>query len=430
MFHPRMGRKRARSAGQWQSSLAEALESRQMMTAMPATFPQKVLPDVDAAAIVKRMRKRPHSNVQLSPIQAPDSFQSAQNPVQSLTVNTPVTVPLARAANPDGVAAPSVTPAFADARADLNHDGVVDILDFTLVMSQWQQQAVPGTLVADINGDGVVNELDSAFISGNWQLQTAPVTVSYDWHQQVINGAINVWAPDPSDFGNTFTVSDPNALFGADGIPQLTSIHQGPTADCYLLAAEGSLAYSDPSKIQSIVHNDTTGGWSVTFNYLNAAQGSYMPLVIHTSNQLSSSLQTVVGDEVWSLVVEKAYCAFRSWNGTTAANTMSSIGWGYAGQALTDLFDPRWSYPTYFQNDQVIFDTIQQRLDAHMPVVFHTKDDATTMVPSHVYVITGVSVSPTGDRMVTTYNPWGFYETRTEADLLSNGVGAVVFGTV
>jgi hypothetical protein len=451
MHHKNTGRSRARKAGQWQSPLAEALESRQLMSALPTHFLQKAMPNVNVAGIEKHAHKRRHSNVAQTTIRSPDAQVPPQNPGQSVTINTQPAVvlaqpavapaqpaavlaqtakPVAQAVSLDAVATTKAALAFADPRADLNHDSVVDILDFTLVMSQWQQQAAPGELSADINGDGVVNDLDSAFISANWQLQTAPVTVAYDWHQQVINGVLNVWAPNPSDFGNTFTVTDSSALFGSDGIPQLTSVQQGGTADCYFLAAEGSLAFSDPTKIESLVHNDAGGGWSVTFNYWNAAQFSYMPLVIHTSDQLSSSLQKVTNGEVWSLVMEKAYAAFRTWNGTTAFNTMASIGWGYAGQALTDLFDPRMSMPTYFSTDQMIFDAIQQHLNAHLPVVYHTSDTATTMVPSHVYVITGVSLSPTGERMVTTYNPWGFFETRTETELLANGVNAVVFGTV
>src|SRR5205814_1622838 len=110
--------------------------------------------------------------------------------------------------------------------------------------------------------------------------------VSYDWHTQTINGALNIWAPNPSDFGTTFTVSDPSALFGTDGTPQLETIHQGPTADCYFLAAAGAIAYSNPSRIPAIAKNDPGGGWAVTFQYFNSALNAYVPVVIHTDNEL------------------------------------------------------------------------------------------------------------------------------------------------
>ena len=50
------------------------------------------------------------------------------------------------------------------------------------------------------------------------------------------------------------------------------------------------------------------------------------------------------------------------------------------------------------------------------------------MVPSHVYIITAVSTDPSGTRWITTYNPWGFYETRTESDVLLDATSSVVIG--
>ncbi|HVT82276.1 MAG TPA: C2 family cysteine protease, partial [Phycisphaerae bacterium] len=197
----------------------------------------------------------------------------------------------------------------------------------------------------DFNRDGKIDALDQLLSRANAGSTLAPLTiplpippVSYDWHTQILNGILNVWAPNPDDFGTTYTVSAPNALFGADGIPQLESIHQGSLADCYFLAAEGSLAFSNPARIQSLVSNDATGGWAVTFQYWNSTLGVYQPMVFHTSRELSSTYQFPAG-EVWSAVMEKAYAAFRSWNGSTSKNTMASLNWGYGSYALNALND-------------------------------------------------------------------------------------------
>ncbi len=292
------------------------------------------------------------------------------------------------------------------------------------------------TNIYDFNRDGRVDATDqlvarAAAGATLTALAAPPVPVpppAYDWHTQTINGALNIWAPNPSNFGTTFTVTDPTKLFGPDGIPQIEGVHQSSIADCYFLSATGSLAYSNPSRIQSLVQNDAGGGWAVTFQSWNTPTNSYVPLVIHTSNQLSSTKQVVSNNEVWSLVLEKAYAAFRTWNGVTSTNTLDSLGWGFAGSALTDLNDPYQYVSISSTNEAAVYATLQTALTAHQPILYQTSSSAPTMVKSHVYVITGVSTDANGVRWVNTYNPWGFYDTRKETDLLANGIGALVVG--
>ncbi len=293
------------------------------------------------------------------------------------------------------------------------------------------------TDVCDFNHDGKVDALDqltSRCAIGNSLIALAAPTppvvpVAYDWHEQTINGVLNIWAPNPTDFGSTWTVTDPNALFGTDGVPQITGVHQGPIGDCYFLAAGGGIAYSDPARLESLISNDATRGWQVTFQYWNSATFTYVPVVVHTSKQLSTSLQTEANGEVWSLVLEKAYAAFRTWNGTTSQNTMASLDLGYPSAALTALGDLNTTIAYTTMSQQALYNTLQTDLAAHKPVLFTTSTTAPTMVQSHVYIIVGVSTSTSGTLTIETYNPWGFYDTRTETDLLSNGVGTLVIGT-
>ena len=51
---------------------------------------------------------------------------------------------------------------------DINGDGGVDELDFSIMMSQWGQTGI--TLSADLNHDGVIDELDFSILMANWGL--------------------------------------------------------------------------------------------------------------------------------------------------------------------------------------------------------------------------------------------------------------------
>jgi hypothetical protein len=50
----------------------------------------------------------------------------------------------------------------------MNHDGTVDELDFSIMMSEWGQTGT--NLSADLNKDGVVDELDFSILMANWGL--------------------------------------------------------------------------------------------------------------------------------------------------------------------------------------------------------------------------------------------------------------------
>ncbi len=286
----------------------------------------------------------------------------------------------------------------------------------------------------DLNRDGKVDASDQLIArtaNGNSLAVLSPVqsnAQSYNWQEQTINNVLNIWAPDPSDFGSTFAVTDPNALFGASGVPSITALHQGPLADCYFIAAAGSVANTDPARIEALVKNDPGGGWAVTFQYWNSSIEGYQPVVIHTAGDLST-LQNIADGQDWVLVLEKAYAAFRTWNGSTSTNTMASLNWGFPGTALSALNDNNINvYYTSMSNSQIA-GTLQSDISANEPLLFQTSATAPDMVQSHVYIITGISTDANGTVWVTTYNPWGFYDTRTEADLLSNGTGTLVVGT-
>ena len=52
--------------------------------------------------------------------------------------------------------------------ADINCDGSIEELDFSIMMSQWGQTG--SALTADLNHDGIVDELDFSILMANWGL--------------------------------------------------------------------------------------------------------------------------------------------------------------------------------------------------------------------------------------------------------------------
>jgi hypothetical protein len=51
---------------------------------------------------------------------------------------------------------------------DVNEDGVINVLDLTLVGSHWGETGTPGWIPADVNQDGVINVLDLTVIGSHW----------------------------------------------------------------------------------------------------------------------------------------------------------------------------------------------------------------------------------------------------------------------
>lgn len=417
-FLPAGRRKRQRSG---KAMGMEMLEERILMSAAQVTKAPNAL------AIAARLDRRAAG----THVHSADSISLPSTGGESNVSSTAVT-----STAPASAASTTGQTVYADPRADLNGDGVVDLDDLSEVTNNWGRTGTPGTVPGDVNGDGVVDLQDLSIVTNNWGLSVAPPPappappVQYDWHEQTINGVLNIWAPNPSDFGTTFTVTDPKALFGPSGVPEIEAVDQGPIADCYFLSAAGSIANENPSRIESLVSNDSGGGWAVTFQYWDVLTSKYDPVVIHTDNELSYSQSLLPPDgEVWAMVLEKAYAAFRTWNGLTSVNTLASLNWGFGSLALSALGDANSSYTTVGQSNQAIYNTLQADLAANDPILFQTSPAAPTMVESHVYTITGVSTDASGQLWVTTYNPWGFYDTRTMSDLLANGTGAIVIGT-
>lgn len=277
---------------------------------------------------------------------------------------------------------------------DITGDGFVDLKD----VDGWVISvgpATPATASADLDLSGVVDLGDFDLVWANLGRRQLPV-VAYDGHTVTIDGVLHGWFDNPSDFGATYEVTDRTLLFGPDGLPDPSSVSQGFTANCYLLAAAESIAMQMPGIILDRMGWDDDGGWWVKFT---ATTAGLPQLVVHTDNTLSDALYLDRPAELWSRVIEKAYAAFRTWNGSTSQNTMSSTGWGNGGAALAHLGMLNQAMPRTPQ-------ALATALVAGHPLIVHTTAHATgAIVPSHVYVITAITTG--SNATITLANPWG-----------------------
>ncbi len=312
-------------------------------------------------------------------------------------------------------------------QGDVNEDGYIDQSDADEI-SRMVVHLDPVNQIADVNGDGRVTGFDASLASGlgagllevNRLGQPLAATI-YDGRMATADGLLHVFAPYPSDGGPYWTVPETTAALWGTG-PQMSDIHQGQTADCYLLAAVGALTVTHPEDLASRLTLDTTG-FAVQ---LQSSDGH--EVVVHVDRRFSNSLQIQNGSGVWWEAIEKAYTWFRGWDATRQPlNTFDSIGWGDVSVPYRQFGEPVQVVYMGNQNANQWAQAVQGYFAAGEIPMVQTSPSAPTMVQSHVYVITSIYASG-GTWYVTDYNPWGFGETRTVADILANDINQLVVG--
>lgn len=220
-------------------------------------------------------------------------------------------------------------------------------------------------------------------------------------------------APKPSIAGEP-VVDDPssmayasfaaNPLFASAG-PSEDDVVQGDLGDCYFLATLSAVAKIDPWRIrQSIV--DMGDG-----TYLVQMQKGKSTVFLREDAQLptwdgSSLVYADLGAQgsTWVALMEKAWCGVR-----TPANSYASIDSGWMDEAFNALGSPAQStYST--ANGAALLTLIQKQLQLGKAVTFatDTAPHGAPLLDGHAYTVDAINVDSKGNpTTLRLRNPWG-----------------------
>ena len=206
---------------------------------------------------------------------------------------------------------------------------------------------------------------------------------------------------------------DSGRLF-VDGV-SYDDVVQGQIANCYMVGAFSSVAWSNPELIQNAIRENADGTFTVRFYEQRGYGGAMQPVSVTVDGDLPMADGTTStrygksrdGKELWVGILEKAYAEWKGGyeaigNGGRAGEVMS---------ALTGRRD-RWIHLGSARADDV-FRQLQGGIANKTPMAAgtHGKDSGvdytgTGVYAWHVYSIHGVSEEG-GQRYVQLRNPWG-----------------------
>jgi hypothetical protein len=215
-------------------------------------------------------------------------------------------------------------------------------------------------------------------------------------------GDMNSEGP-PTDHGTEDRSDDP--LY-PNGEPSLSDIRQGNFGDCWLLAALGSTALTDPQKIKDLITDNGDGTYTVHFQ-----DGD---VTVNDDALLDQ------GDDQgkWVAIVETAYAEHEG-------GTYDEIEGGDANDAYEDLFgantdsfDPDSTNDLFFGDNKSpgdSYDSMREALDDGRPVTASVRDRI-GIDGGHALIVTNV-YERDGVQYVELMNPWA-----SNNDAIINGV--------
>ncbi len=182
-------------------------------------------------------------------------------------------------------------------------------------------------------------------------------------------------------------------------LPEPTS----EAADCYFLAPLAGMAQEDPSLIRNSVVDLGDGTYAVEF------YKSGTPEFFRVNNQFPDGgfvdglayAHPGTDNTIWAMVMEKAFCDFRS-----GKNTYASISWGNAAEPYTDLNQTLTTTKPVTFSDAILYLRLAIDLANHEAVRLCTPGGAPQPVGSHCYTL--LSVGDVNNVLeFTVRNPWG-----------------------
>lgn len=227
---------------------------------------------------------------------------------------------------------------------------------------------------------------------------------------------------NPTDSGATVRVE--RSLFGAG--PSATDINQGSIGDCYFLASLAAFATSNPAVVQEAAVDLGDGTYVVEFKRPTGEK-----VFTRVSNAMSSGgyggvkfAHSGSNNTMWAMVMEKAYCSFR-----TGANTYASISGGWMGAVYT-AFGQGSGYIGMNSSESDFFTSVSTSLANRIAVTFGTISAPSMLVGGHAYTLISASRNSNGVAQYVVRNPWGVsgrsaensggYATLTFAQMQSN----------
>ena len=221
---------------------------------------------------------------------------------------------------------------------------------------------------------------------------------------------------DPSMTESWYTYTMVVGSLFVDGA-EADDVEQGLIGDCYFLATLAALADADPAAIHGTIGDLGDDTYIVKLYRLD---GSDEPLFrisgmlpTNQSGNLPYAKMSPDG-ELWVALLEKAYAIVR-YHATPPSYFQIVAGWpmGVFMVMTGDAGESEW-----VANFDDIYGYIDARLDDGYAVTLVSKqtDAGPRVVSNHVYAVTETQVVD-GQTYITTYNPHGYYQTFTAAEI-------------
>jgi hypothetical protein len=214
---------------------------------------------------------------------------------------------------------------------------------------------------------------------------------------------------NPADSGTIKTVNQ--SLFGTG--PVIGDVNQGEVGDCYFLSTLAALADVKPSVLQNSIVDMGDGTYVVQFMNGNT------PTYVRVNNAFSTGgfggfnyAHPGANNTLWAMVLEKAFCEYRS-----GANTYASISGGWMGEVFSDLGVSSTNFLPSSDTASSFYSQVSTALASGNAVTLATYNSPPNLVGDHAYTLLSVSMVK-GVPMFTVRNPWG-----VSGDSLENGQG-------
>ena len=237
-----------------------------------------------------------------------------------------------------------------------------------------------------------------------------------------VSKSVGASLPDPGDSGATSVAH--LSVWGTG--PVADDVNQGTIGDCYFLSTLTAFAGTNPSKLNESAVDLGDGTYAVQFI---SAQNK--PVYVRVSDTFASGYfngfafaHPGANNTIWAMVMEKAFCYFRS-----GANSYSSIESGWMGEAYSALGVANTFFSPSSFSESSFFTMVSSDLANKKPVTLAALN-APDMVNDHAYTLVSATRDANGSTHYVVRNPWGDsgdaledrhgYATLTFSELVAN----------